>query len=245
MIRKSLVLAAVAVLGLAGCKPGGMNSAPAPYANGNTAWPGANGNNNPPGYGPYNANQPGVPGGQAPYPGADPNQPTQPYQQPTGPYPQQPNQAYPQQPNTPYPQQQPSYPGANQGQPLQVTSAPQGMHRLQSQAGYVFVTQLNGSPQSSKLAMAVVQGVSGYFDGAPQVTGNQSDPQDQKTQIYFRGTLHGAPVMGVIAVNSDGQNSGIGYLLFDSPDRIQASLPIMAAATRQAPQGNNGPGGDD
>ena len=239
MIRKSLILAAVAVMGLAGCKPGGMfNAAPAPYAQGNnTGWPGANPGGGQQPFGPGPGQQPNVPGGQPPYPGADPQQPNQPYQQPTGPY---------QQPTNPY-AQQPGYPGAGpgQGQQLQVTGGPQGMHPLQSQAGYVFVTRLNGSGQSSKLAMAVVQGVSSYFDGTPQVTGNQSDPQDQKTQVYFRATLHGAPVMGVIAVNSDGQSGGIGYLLFDSPDRIQSTLPIMAAATRQAPQGGGGPGGDD
>jgi hypothetical protein len=43
--------------------------------------------------------------------------------------------------------------------------------------------------------------------------------------------------MGMIGVRSDGQGAGIGYLMFDSADRVQQTMPMMMAATQRGPGG--------
>lgn len=211
-----LGVAAVALLTLAACGPKSGAGQPAPYSNGQAAWPNGQGQM---AQNPMQGQQPwqGQTQGQVAYPQASYDQGQGGGYAPQG-----------------YPQAQGGYPGAMgpQGGALQVTGAPQGMRPIRSQAGYVFVTQLGGSPQASKLVQGLVQGVSDYFDGPPQIIGQQTDPSDRMSQVAFRATLHGAPVTGQIAVAGDGRGSGVGYLLFDSPERTPQTMNIMLQATR-------------
>jgi hypothetical protein len=189
--------------------------------------------------GPSGPSQPGPfannTGPNNPNPGANgwpPMQPTpgQP-QQPGWPgNPQQPGQpGYSSQPSQ-YPQ--PGYPNQPAG-PIQV-SAPQGMQPLQSPAGAVFQTTLNGSRSASQLSQAVVQALQqGYFDRPPQIMGAMNDPSDMFGQVGFQTTLQGRPVMGMIAVMSNGQNGGRAYLLFDSAERFNQTAPVMMNVVQQ------------
>jgi len=210
-------VAAVALVTLAACGPKSGAGQPAPYSNGQAGWAAAQGG------GQNQMAQSQM--AQNPIQG-----PQQPWQNQGG-YPQQP---YPQQGGG-YPQAQGGYPGAmapQGGAALQISGAPQGMRPIQSQAGYVFVTQLGGSPRASQLVEGLVQGVSDYFDGPPQIIGQQTDPSDRMSQVAFRATLHGAPVTGQIAVAGDGRSNGVGYLMFDSPERTPQTMNIMLQATR-------------
>jgi hypothetical protein len=110
------------------------------------------------------------------------------------------------------------------------------MRQLPSQAGFVFTTRLDGTPRASQLLEGLVQGVTPYFDGPPQILGNQTDPNDHISQVAFRATLRGQPVAGQIGVMSDGQSGGQGFLLFDSADRVAQTMPAMLQATGQGGQ---------
>jgi hypothetical protein len=214
-------VAAVALVTLAACGPKSGAGQPAPYSNGQAGWAAAQGGGqNQMAQNQMAQNQMA----QNPMQGQQ-----QPWQNQGG-YPQQP---YPQQGGG-YPQAQGGYPGAMapQGGALQVGGAPRGMRPIQSQAGYVFVTQLGGSPRASQLVEGLVQGVSDYFDRPPQIIGQQTDPSDRMSQVAFRATLHGAPVTGQIAVAGDGRSNGVGYLMFDSPERTPQTMNIMLQATR-------------
>lgn len=164
----------------------------------------------------------------------NPNQPNQPGW-PTGPQNPNPNPNMPQQPGYPsqpgYPQQ-PGYPGGG-GAPMQA-QAPQGMQPLQSPAGVVFQTTMNGSRSASQLSQAVVQSLQqGYFDRPPQIMGAMSDPSDMFGQVGFQTTMQGRPIMGIIAVMSNGQNGGRAYLLFDAAERFNQTAPIMMNVVQQ------------
>jgi hypothetical protein len=219
MLKTGLLgVAAIALLGLAACGPQAPKGQPGPYSSAQVGWPAGGGQ------GQMVQNQSPMQGqqswqgqGQGAYP-----QPSYDQGQGGGYAPQG------------YPQAQGGYPGAMgpQGGSLPVNSAPQGMRQIRSQAGYVFTTQLGGSPRASQLVQGVVQGVSDYFDGPPQIIGQQTDPSDRMSQIAFRATLHGAPVTGQIAVAGDGRGSGTGYLMFDSPERTPQTMNVMLQATR-------------
>lgn len=229
--RGVLVLAMLGAL--AACDPNAQkpNGPNGPFAN-NTNGP--NGPNQNPGANgwppmqptPGQPNQPGWPGnpGQPGQPGY-PNQPTQPSN-------------YPQQPGYP---NQPGYPGG--GGQLQAR-APQGMQPLQSPAGAVFLSNMNGSRSASQLGQAVVQSLQqGYFDRPPQIMGAMNDPSDMFGQIGFQTTMQGRPVMGIIAVMSDGQNGGRAYLMIDSADRFNQTAPVMMNAVQQHAGMGGGGGG--
>lgn len=168
--------------------------------------------------------QPGWPG--------NPGQPAQPG------YPNQPG--YPQQPGYPNQPQQPGYPGGGQLQ----ARAPQGMQPLQSPAGAVFQTTLNGSRSATQLGQAVVQSLQqGYFDRPPQIMGAMSDPSDMFGQVGFQTTMQGRPVMGIIAIMSNGQNGGRAYLMFDTAERFNQTAPVMMNAVQQHAGMGGGGGG--
>jgi len=200
-----------------------------------------------------------------PNPGANgwpPMQPTpgQP-QQPGWPgNPQNPNQpGYPQNPNAPgYPGQpgysnQPGYPNQPGQFPQQPggqlqARAPQGMDRVSSPAGAVFQTTMNGSRSASQLSQAVVQSLQqGYFDRPPQIMGAMNDPSDMFGQVGFQTTMQGRPIMGMIAVISDGRNGGRAYLMLDAAERFNQTAPVMMGVVQQhAGMGGGGyaqPGG--
>lgn len=246
-----LGLALLAAVGLGGCdKLAQQKKGPAPYTNGGNGWPGPDGGNpwqmsqqnqGPQGPYPPGPQGPYPPGPQGPYPpgGGYPPGPQGPQGYPQGP---QGPQGYPQGPQGPqgYPQGPQGYPQGPQGPTgasLQVAGPPPGMAPLQSQAGYVFTTQLSGSPQASKLVQAVLQGTQGYFDGPPRIVGQQTDPSERMAVVYFNSTLKGQPVSGMVGVQGDGQNNGVAYLLFDSSDRVQQTMPMMMAATQRRPGG--------
>lgn len=154
-----------------------------------------------------------------------PFQPSSPWS--SGP-PQQPGM--PQQPQPGMPQQ----PGWMQPQPMPVQGVPQGMRPVNSQAGYVFASDMNGTRSAQRLAQAVMSSVSdGFFDAQPQVMGTNGDPNDTFAQITFQATLRGAPVTGMISTVADGRGAGKGYLLFDSPQSIAQTGPMMMAAVQQ------------
>lgn len=234
--RGVVVLAMLGVL--AACNPAGQNpndpnnpNAQGPFAQGpGQQNPGANGW--PPMQPtPGQPQQPGWPGSNAP------NNPGQPG------YPNQPG--YPQQPNYP---SQPGYPGGGGGGGQMQARAPQGMQPLQSPAGAVFQTTLNGSRSASQLSQAMVMSLQqGYFDHPPQIMGAMNDPSDMFGQIGFQTTMQGRPIMGMIAVMSNGQNGGRAYLMFDAAERFNQTAPIMMNAVQQhAGMGGGGypqPGG--
>jgi hypothetical protein len=230
MNRYVFGVAALALLGLAACGPKGANGRPAPYAA--NAWPAD-----------QNSAQNGAPNGapeRAPYdPAQDPSA-QNPSPQPGG---------YPQPGAYPPPQQAQNYPvaGGQAGQPawgqpqgypsaqgggLQVPGAPQGMRPIPSQAGYVFITRLGGSPQASKLLQGLSQGVSTYFDGPPQIIRSQNDPSDRVAVVAFQASLRGQPVLGQMMIATDGSGGGTGFLLFDSADRTPQTMAAMLAAAR-------------
>ncbi len=124
-------------------------------------------------------------------------------------------------------------PMAQGGGGLSVSGPPQGMRPIASQAGYVFMTQLNGTPRASQLLEALEQGVNGYFDGQPQILRTQIDPNDRIAQVAFQTSLHGAPVTGQIVVASDGRSGGVGFLMFDSPERTPQTMNAMIQAASQ------------
>ncbi|MDP3660975.1 hypothetical protein [Phenylobacterium sp.] len=252
MGRIVLGVAACAMMGLTACDQAGQGkqSGPAPYNNGANGWPGAQGNGQPPmaqnqgpqGYpqqGAYPQLPQGYPLQQGPYPPQGPQDFSA--QQPQN---QQANAGYNQQP--PYPPQGPQgYPQgpAPQGPApqgpggLRVAGPPPGMEAMPTPAGHVFTTQLNGSPQASKLVQAVLQGTQSYFDGPSRILNTQTDPSERMSRVDFSNTLHGQPVMGMIGVMGDGRNAGVAYLLFDSADRVQQTMPMMMAATQRRPGG--------
>jgi hypothetical protein len=81
------------------------------------------------------------------------------------------------------------------------------MRPMPTPAGYVFTTQLNGSPQASKLLQALLQGTQGYFDGPPRILNTVTDPGERMSRVDFANTLHGQPVMGMIGVRSAASTS--------------------------------------
>jgi len=239
---------------LAGCNPAGgqaqRQGQPAPYTNG-AGWPGAQPSGQPWQMAQNPQGQQGFPpqGSQGPYPpgGFPPQGPQGPYPpqgqdggypQPPGGYAQGPQgpQGYPPQGPQGFPQGPSGPPGPAQGA-LQVAGPPPGMAAMPTPAGYVFTTQLSGSPQASKLVQAVLQGTQGYFDGPHRVLNMQTDPSERMSRVDFSNTLKGQPVMGMIGVQGDGQNAGVAYLLFDSADRVQQTMPMMMAATQRRPNG--------
>ncbi|MBT9447602.1 MAG: hypothetical protein IV086_18045 [Hyphomonadaceae bacterium] len=182
-------------------------------------------------FGPQQPQQPQTPGanGWPPMQPTNPNQPNQPGWPPGAQQPQQPGY-----------QQQPGYPTQPGGALLQV-AAPPGMQPLQSQSGAVFFSAMNGSRSASRLSQAIVQGLQGYFDGPLQVMGAMNDPSDMFGQVGFQATLQGQPVMGMIAVVSDGQNGGRGYLMLDRADRFNQTAPMMMNTMQQHAGMGGGP----
>lgn len=159
-------------------------------------------------------------------------------------WPQAPGMAQPGQPGWPQApaSPQPGYPGASAALSA---PTPRGMDPLQAQAGAVFVSTMNGSRSAGQLSQALLQGVQGYFDGPPQVMGAMTDPSDMFGQIGFQATLRGRPVMGIIAVMSDGRSGGRGYLMFDAAERFNQTAPLMMNAVQQnAGAGGGYPGAD-
>lgn len=184
---------------------------------------------------PFSPQQPQSPGanGWPPMQPPTPGQPNQPGWPPGGQQPQQPG----------YQPQQPGYPQQPGGGLLQV-SVPRGMQPLQSPAGAVFFSAMNGTRSASRLSQAIMQSLQGYFDGPPQVMGQMNDPSDMFGQTGFQATLQGQPVMGVIAVVSDGQNGGKGYLMLDRADRFNQTAPVMMNTMQQhVGMGGGGPTG--
>ena len=249
MDRMVLGMAMAAAFALAGCdRMGGQGQQgqPAPYNNGGNGWPGAQPNGQPWQMAQTPGQQGFPPGPQGPYPPGGPPQGPYPPQGQDGGYPQ-PNayapqgpQGYPQQPPQGFPPQGlqgPQGPQGPGGGTLQVSGPPPGMAAMPTPAGYVFTTQLSGSPQASKLAQAVLQGTQSYFDGPSRILNTQTDPSERMSRVDFSNTLHGQPVMGMIGVQGDGQNAGVAYLLFDSADRVQQTMPMMMAATQRRPNG--------
>lgn len=179
---------------------------------------------------PFGPQQPQAPGanGWPPMQPTNPNQPNQPGWPPGA---QQPG----------FQPQQPGYPQQPGGGSLQV-SVPRGMEPLQSPAGAVFFSAMNGTRSASRLSQAIMQSLQGYFDGPPQIMGQMNDPSDMFGQMGFQATLQGQPVMGVIAVVSDGQNGGKGYLMLDRADRFNQTAPTMMN-TMQQHAGMGGGGG--
>ncbi|WP_040308584.1 hypothetical protein [Asticcacaulis biprosthecium] len=226
MTRSIFAVALVAALSLTACNPQPNNRAPqqnvgnnGPFAanDPNAAYP------NPPA--PYNNTGPQQP---SPWPGAQ--QPSQqPGQQPV-PQPGQPGMM----PNTPppLPGQMPggAYPG--NGAPLQLASAPQGMNRLNSQAGYVFRSGLNGQGPLPQQSRDTYNRLMAYFDAQPQVLGYTDDPSGRMSQVGFQATKNGAPVMGMLTVMQT-QSGAVAILMLDSPDRFQSSMQAMMAAAQQ------------
>jgi len=164
---------------------------------------------------PFGPQQPGN-NGWPPMQPTNPNQPNQPGWPPSSQGPQLPG--YPQQPG---------------GGGLQL-SVPAGMQPIQSQAGAVFFSAMNGSRSASRLSQAIMQSLQqGYFDAPPQIMGAMNDPSDMFGQMGFQATVRGQPVMGMIAVVSDGQNGGKGYLMIDRADRFNQTAPMMMNTMQQ------------
>lgn len=129
-------------------------------------------------------------------------------------------------------------PGWSQPQRIPVQGVPQGMRPVNSQAGYVFVSDMNGSRSAQHLAQAVMSSVSdGFFDAQPQVMGTNIDPNDTFAQVTFQASLRGMPVTGMISTVADGRGAGKGYLLFDAPQAIAQTGPMMMAAVQQDMRG--------
>lgn len=187
---------------------------------------------------PFGPQQPGANNGWPTAPG-QPGMPANNNGWPTSPgQPDIPSQpGYPNQPSYP---QQPGYPG---GFAQLRAPTPRGMDPLQSQAGVIFASNMNGSRSAGQLSQAVLQSLQqGYFDGAPQVMGAMTDPSDMFGQVGFQATLRGQPVMGIIAVMSNGQNGGRAYLMFDAAERFNQTAPMMMNVVQQN-AGGGMPGG--
>ncbi len=120
---------------------------------------------------------------------------------------------------------------------VQPVDGPQGMSPVDSPVGHVFTTSLNGAASAAKLNQGLIVGVSDFFDAPPRLFANQTDARDRFSQVAFDGVLRGARVAGMIAVMSDGQSGGTGFLMFDQPNQVQQTMPLMMRAAQQAVQG--------
>ncbi len=132
------------------------------------------------------------------------------------------------------PSNQTPYNNTSGGQTLQLTSAPAGMTRVQSPAGNVFRTTLNGTGPIPQQSREFYMKLMPYFDAQPQVMGFLDDPSGRMAQVGFAGTKGGVPVMGMLMV-TQGQNGGaVATVLLDTPERFQQSMQAMMP--QQGPQ---------
>jgi hypothetical protein len=114
--------------------------------------------------------------------------------------------------------------------PLPARTPPSGFSSMDAAGGgRILAGTFTGNARSAAAVLGGMLGaLRGYFDGAPAVSGAVGDHADRGVMAFFDARLAGTPVRGAALVQlNDGGGGGVA-ILFDRPEDIARSYPLLA-----------------
>ncbi|MDZ7632170.1 MAG: hypothetical protein U5K74_12710 [Gemmatimonadaceae bacterium] len=130
--------------------------------------------------------------------------------------------------------------GEANSQTLPARTAPSGMRSLATGgSGSVITTTLSGSRSAATLTQGLVRDLQRYFGGTLRVLNAIGDRNDTQVQASFRATQGGTPVLGLLAITTEG-GSPRAVVMFDAARALPSSIDrLVRVAT--SPSGGSGP----